>query len=381
MRIGWRRGGVALATAVLSLAGAGADAQNLDLSELAAALALPIVTGGQAPNPLVASAGDVIVADNAAITMATVTNAGQGQVLLLGHAISGDPGVPQAGGDLWGSDSFNCLLTGRETATFLFVPNAAGSILYVECSRDFGPGIRALNVGVGGQNGILWVAAADPATWSTLSSDILFGDAVVADVATGQAYSVGAIPFQAGTGANDGDQVFRFDGLEYARWPGVVATNFVVPHANGGPGAMVAELILFTLDGNLGNPTLPRVSLAGIAFDDDEMPFDFSHAFDCFDIVDFSSLSPNFALIAPGSNGGHLQLFPRQVASQGNDVHDAGFGDGNNIRRRPVHGWIVQAAPNVGTPPGPVAWARPLGQGRGSLVPFLQDDDPAFDAD
>jgi hypothetical protein len=84
-------------------------------------------------------------------------------------------------------------------------------------------------------------------------------------------------------------------------------------------------------------------------------------------------------------------------------VHDAQFGDGNNSRRRPVHGWIVQnvlagkvvvlgdtaTAPGqpTATQPddraitgGPAAWGRPLAQGRGSLVPFLQDYSPVLNA-
>ena len=64
-----------------------------------------------------------------------------------------------------------------------------------------------------------------------------------------------------------------------------------------------------------------------------------------------------------------------------NDVHDQGFGDGNGVRRRPVHGWIVQSVPvALRVAPEPVAWARPLGQGGGALMPFLLDGAPVFDA-
>ncbi len=40
--------------------GRSAPAQNLDLGELAAALAFPIVTGGQAGNPIEQSVGDIV---------------------------------------------------------------------------------------------------------------------------------------------------------------------------------------------------------------------------------------------------------------------------------------------------------------------------------
>jgi len=198
----------------------------------------------------------------------------------------------------------------------------------------------------------------------------------------GLAYSFGAIAFQGGTGANDGNKIFRFDGQEYARWPSTVATNFLVAVPNGGPPGFLAELILFTLDGKTGNPVLPRVSVSGLAFDDDENAFDFSHVFDCFDIVSLDDLSANFALLFPNSPSGHLLLVPQQVGTGSpNDVHDQGFGDGNGVRRRPVHGWIAQTIPaNLGVAPQPLAWGRPLAQGRGALVPFLADGDPVFDA-
>ena len=105
-----------LSLAVLALATAPAGAQNLDLDEMAAALALPIITGGQAPNPIKNTTGDVVIPTVAtAVTLATVTNGKSTPVLLKLDAISGDPGTPFVGGDTWQSDSFDCLLTGRET--------------------------------------------------------------------------------------------------------------------------------------------------------------------------------------------------------------------------------------------------------------------------
>ena len=420
---------MSLVLAVMAAAGitaGAAGAQNLDLDEMAAALTLPVITGGHPANTLKASQGDLIVADNAAITLNTVTNGSNWPVLLRVDVISGDPSGT-AGGDLWQSDSFDCLLTGRETTTFLHIAKnpfntatggAAGSVLFVECSTPFatgGPFADNKLLGLRAANGVMFVAAADPATGKTISEDVIFGDSIVVDVVQGQAYSFGAIPFQAGYGFNNGNKVYSFDGEEYAKFPSVVATNFIAPDALT-PTRINAELILFTLDGTTGNPQTPRVALAGLGYNDDEIPFDFQWEFDCFDIVALSDMSLNFTQPFLGSLSGHLQLVPQAVGTPGTDVHDAQFGDGNNSRRRPVHGWIVQnvtrkvgtAAPTAtsagtivvgatattaGQPTfsqpnlialsnnrGPAAWGRPLAQGRTALVPFLNDLNPVLNA-
>jgi len=388
--------------AVMAAAGitaGAASAQNLDLDEMAAALTLPVITGGQGPNTLKLSQGEVIIGPAAGITLDTVTNGRSTPVLLRVDVISGDPTGP-LGGDRWQSDSFDCLLTGRETTTFLFIPNGAGSILYVECSTPFatgGPFADNKFVGLRAANGVMFVAAADPATGETVSEDLIFGDAVVVDIALGQAYSFGAIPFQAGNGYNNGNKVYSFDGQEYAKFPSVLATNFIAPDAAPVSARINAELILFTLDGTTGNPTAPRVAVAGLGYNDDEVPFDFQWEFDCFDIVQLQDMSQNFAQNFLGSLSGHLQLVPQPVGTPGADVHDAAFGDGNNSRRRPIHGWIVQnvlanavvvlpGQPNVVQQAaipiagGPAAWGRPLAQGRSALVPFLNDLNPVLNA-
>ena len=392
--------------AVMAAAGitaGAAGAQNLDLDEMAAALTLPVITGGQAPNTLKLSNGDLIIGPAAGITLDTVTNGRSTPVLLRVDVISGDPTGP-LGGDRWQSDSFDCLLTGRETTTFLFIPNAAGSIVFVECSTPFattGPFADNKFLGLRAANGVMFVAAADPVTGKTVSEDLIFGDAIVVDLVLGQAYSFGAIPFQAGNGFNNGNKVYSFDGQEYAKFPSVLATNFIAPDVAAPASTINAELILFTLDGTTGNPTAPRVALAGLGYNDDEVPFDFQWEFDCFDIVHLTDMSQNFAQLFLGSLSGHLQLVPQAVGTPGTDVHDAQFGDGNNSRRRPVHGWIVQnvlagapivvpgqptaapappGQPNAFPVPGFVAWGRPLSQGRGALVPFLNDLDPRLDA-
>ena len=399
-----KMGAVLAAVAAAGLTAGAASAQNLDLDEMAAALALPVLTGGQPPNTIKFTNGDVILGDNAALNLLTITNGKAQPVLLRVDVISGDPAGP-GGGDTWQSDSFDCFLTGRETTTALVIANGAGSIIFMECSTPLGLVNDNKFVAARAANGIFWVAAADPANGKTISEDVLFGDAVVIDTVLGQAFSFGAIPFQAGNGFNNGNKVYSFDGEEYAKWPGVVATNFIAPRgvAAGIPPmgpplpGIKAELVLFTLDGTTGNPTAPRVSLAGLAYNDDEVAFDFQHEFDCFDVISLTDMSLNFEQSFLGSLSGHLQLVPQQVGTVGHDVHDATYGDANNSRRLPVHGWIVQNVTTnfpvvqVGQPtpqqglarpsgPGSKAWGRPLSQGRTALVPFLQDLDPRLNA-
>jgi hypothetical protein len=271
--------------------------------------------------------------------------------------------------------------------------------MYVECSRlpsdtDGRPIAQARIL----QNGVLFIAAADPTTGAVISEDVLFGDAVIVDFAGGQAYSVDPVSFQAGQGANDGDKIYRFDGQEYAQFPSILATNFIAPFVISDVGGVLAELILITLDGTGGNIPVPRARLGGLAYDDDETPFDFGWEFDCFDIAALEDIDPNFRFVpgSPlglGSLSGHLQLVPQPIAT-GNDFHDAAYGDGNNVRRRAVHGWIVQSTHNVilpgsapipGTPgvlvQGRAAWARPLGQGTTPLPPFLGDQPATLDTD
>jgi hypothetical protein len=402
---------VALATLVATGLAAGANASggsNLNLDEMAAALALPIITGAYSGNDIKGSTGDVVITSQSAVTLATITNGKLDAVRLKLDLISGDPST-RHGGDSWQSTSFECDLTGRETTTFVFMPAGGAdqgrpgdgrSQLYVECSdlargkTDGSP--RALFTNV--QNGVLFAAVADPLSGDVISEDIIFGDAVVVDFAQGQAYSFEAIAFQGVQGQNDGNKVYRFDNEEYSAFPSVLAANFIAPRDSG----LNAELILITLDGGTGNVPTPRARLGGVAYNDDEQYFDFQWEFDCFDIASLRDIDPNFEFVPGGPLGlgsmsGHLQLVPQPVATA-NDAHDAEYGDGNNVRRRGVHGWIVQnvvegaalltggepidGTPEIGTGVGGyTAWGRPLAQSTTALIPFLGDESAVLDAD
>ncbi len=401
----------ATAAAALGFSAGQAGAENLDLDEMSALLAFPIITGGFEGNPIkdvdestisiIGDAGD-------AVTLVTVTNGKSDDVLLKIDLISGDV----YDGDNWQSTSLECELTGRETVTFVVtnVNNDPGnSELYAECSNngvtDGNPLARFTNMA----NGIMVVAAADPDSGDSISENVIFGDAIVADLDDDAAYSFYAIGFQAGEDQNDGDKVYAFDGDEYAQFPSVLATNFIAPHGpgNANPNDGVdTELILFTLDGTTGGLPTPRAKLGGFGYNDDEVAFDFSWEFDCFDIVPLEEVNPNFQYnletpsLGLGSISGHLELVPQPIASAGPDAHDAAYGDGNNSRKRGVHGWIVHefrnnsgnviipenqpiiGAPEISLTGSDQAYVgRPLAQSTTSLIPFLDDDDATLDAD
>jgi hypothetical protein len=368
-------------------------AENLDLEEMAAAIAFPVITGGQKKNPIKNTNGDVIIDDNNAVTLITITNGKSDPIRLKIDVISGDT-YSYYGGDQWQSNSFDCDLTGRETTVFVIVEDSDGSKLYAECSNlltNDTEGVK-LRKFLLAQNGIFFAAVADPASSKVISEDVIFGDAIVVDVDRAQAYSFGGIPFQAGKGQNSGDKVYKFDDVEYTQFPAVLATNFLAP-----TDYVEGELILFTIDGTTGDIPVPRVKLGGYAFNDDEEYFDFQYEFDCFDVVSLEDLDPNFFFqkgIGFGSMVGHLELTPQPIGANGFSAHDAMFGDANNIRRRAAHGWIVQATdgtfvqsdePVWGTPSqsvsGDAAWGRELHQSTTALRPFLGDKDSTFNAD
>ncbi len=285
----------------------------------------------------------------------------------------------------------------------------------MECSNALGLNDnKAFYTGVA--NGIMFVAAADPVSGTPISQNVLFGDSVVVDTDDGNAYSFGAITFQAGQGMNNGDKVYRFDGQEYAKFPAVLASNFLAPTSDN---SVDAQLILFTLDGTTGAQA-PRAMVSGLIYNDDEQFTDFQYVFDCFTIVPLANtddgvpnsepgLDQNFiydpnSTLGLGSIVGHLELVAQPVASD-NDVHDDQYGDGNDTRRRPVHGWIVQEIDGDGrfvpgdptdwslstvyTGAGPISlsggdvanWGRPLSQSTTAVVPFKADQHATLDAD
>ncbi len=375
--------------ALLALAGlvggAPARAQNLDINQAGALLVLAVITGGYPGNPIQGTSGDVIVPNDRAETRAKIwSGSGEPRILLI-DVISGDP-PPQ--GDGWSSTSFQCGIEERGTVELTFLPSGDGATVSGECAAvgNVQGGFRSWFVQAA--NGIAVVAVANE-EGVVVSEDVLVGGVTIVDDIAEEAFSLAAIPFQAGTGQNDGNKVYHFDGLEYERFPSVLATNFLAPTAD-----VDAELILFTLDGTVGSP--PRVKIGGFAYDDDEQYFDWTYQFDCFDIVALEELDVNFAYTGGasglGSIAGHLEIVTQPVAN-GLDVHDAAYGDANFTRRRGVHGWIVQEADGVFLPGGQptprtgmfatggdARWGRTLAQSGTGLLPFGRDKDTTLDA-
>jgi hypothetical protein len=297
----------------LLLASVPSGAGPLELNELGAALALPVLTR------------------DGTVTIDTITNGKHTPVVLVVDVIDGERCT---------SNSFECPLTGRETTAFVFSPQGSGSRLDVECT-DLGSGApTARSSSLSADAGFLFVALADPGSRKVISEDVLFGDAVIVDVVGGGAFSFEAISFQAGQGLNDGDKVYHFDGLEYERFPALLV---------GGPS------MLFTLDMTLGQLPLPRVRLGAATIGGGS---DGGGSFECFSLSDVTGPLDGIPVLAP------------QPAATANDAHDALFGDGNDVRRRPVHGWQLIDGRGL-----------PLGQGSTALLPFLGDLDPVLDAD
>ena len=313
---------------LLTLGLAPAAAQNLDLDEVGAALALPIVTGPDTATEIV------------------VTNAGSATRLHL-VVLSGDAE------DRWQAQNFGCEVTRNETTLFVFSSDgASGSLLTYECLDDNGDSTLFEDVPFGAATGIFFVGLEDPASGQTVNTNQIFGDAAVIDFGVGSAYSVGAIPFQ-GMSITEGvaDRKYRFDNVEYSAFPSKLATNFLAPREDA-EAAVDAELILFTLDGSTDNPPPPPARVSIKFYNDDEMVHSAGHAFDCFDIVALTQIDPRFAASALGSKAGHLVLTP-QTVTYPNLAHDAAFSGAGNVlgvRRPPVHGWIVQRSELTAAP-------------------------------
>ena len=324
-----------------------------------ALVALPLLTGG---------AGRI--ADDAGTTVQTYTNTLTVPVRLLVQVVSGDPG------ELWRSDSFSCDVIARSTATFSIVPSGAGSVLTANCfDLGFFGVPETFTIAARAENGIVVAAVADPVTNLATTQNAILAEAVVSDLVMGFAVTLPAVRARAVL-ANDGNQIYHFDEVEYSRLPAGIDETVRSPAAGD-----YTELVLFTLDGTPGLLPTPRVAMSGIGlFSQQPNPFlppevtffDFSFGFDCFTVVDLLALSSGFAGF-PGLDG-VLQLTAEAVGTPGTDAHDAAFGDGNSVRRRPVLGWAIEKR-------GAVFSGRRLDSLPLHLVPFLADGPPVFDAD
>jgi hypothetical protein len=177
-----------------------------------------------------------------------------------------------------------------------------------------------------------------------VSKNSIFADWFVIDVSEGDAFSSGAISFQSKDPLQqNGDQQYKFDGREYAKFPKTLATNFLAPNNDH-----TTELLLFTLDGTTGDGDA-EVEFGYVFYNDDELKRDGEFLFDCFTVVELDDdIDPRFDEDFLGSYVGHLVMTPR-VADVGFQSHEAtGSGGNDGLRRSPFHGWIVESfGPNA----------------------------------
>jgi hypothetical protein len=352
---------LAAAALFLGMGTGSASAQNLDLDEVGALLALPIVTG-----------------TGPTVTGIVVTNAGPATTLHI-NVLSGDPG------DNWFAQDFDCNVTANETVLFVFDWDGYdGSLASYECTNFLnGQAVETFDDPFEAREGIFVVTLKDPSSGDSINSNQIFGDATVIDFGAGAAYSVGAIPFQGVLpDGGVGDNEFRFDNVEYTRWPSALATNFIAatPYIS-------LELILFTLDGTAGQIQTPNAFVNIDFYNDDEVRKSTEKEFDCFIILDLPALDGRFYASALGSYAGHMVIKPEGV-TYNNLAHDTSFDGGPGsvpgVRVVPVHGWIVQSISEGGDLAelglwnnNQAAWARTLAQSQLPLV-VSSGDTPVF---
>ena len=361
---------------VVGMMGASANAEVgvLDPSTLGSVLVLPWETDRVTQSKL---------------TIGTITNVSDEPITL--HLVILD--------ETWDATNFDCPLTPSETTYFIFSfdDNRGTSRVETECSRlglaGPNPGLTSDPVTrtLRGDRGIMFVSVEcqkgiDNCPGGTLGLrtrgiNALLGDATIIDFGQGYAYGVNAIHIQTGSGTNNEDRRYDFDGLEYAAFPSELATTFISPSDTG----IAAKLILFTLDGKVNDSQPIEFAVAGNAYDDDENPTEGSEIFDCYANVGIEEIfGLNVLREESGSVVGHLELSVSEVAGQVDfnetDVSEGGTGDGDRNRRRPVHGWLVQfiAQGADDGDGGPLfldsgAWGRTLVQGNSPLMPSGTD--------
>lgn len=253
-----------LSMALILSAGAFA---GTDLNEVGAVLVYPTIA-----NLGLTVAGAPL---NQVETFVTITNAGPNPVVAHVSYINGDANSA----DYCYECDFSLPLTGNDTETLILTTTASGlaiqaedSTLSMSCPYQFGMMVVSLENGLG----------------ATITDNVLLGEEVIVDYATGSAVSIPAIPFQGGDGGN-GDRVLSFDDQEYGKMPRIVAADFLAPNVNQ---SGIAALSLFTLGFDRQFPPATDCSVTG--FDAHENPFSASFQFGCWSLTDICDISPEF---------------------------------------------------------------------------------------
>ncbi len=330
---------------VLGFAGTARTAA-LNLNELAAGSAIPFVTTASGVS-----------------TEAVITNAGANLITLHFDLINGDPG------ETWHTNSFVCDLTSRETVQITFTNDlSGGSEVTFECDVEPGsdPAGTSTNPAIISSNaerGVLWVTIQND-VGVTVADNILFADFTIVDAMNAESYSATAAGFQ-GFIVNDGNRDYKFDGLEYSKFPAALATNYLPPASNPG------ELLVFTLDGK--SNVAPAVLVNLLWFDDDENFQNDSFNFECFDVISYSDIAPGLGTLA---TPGHLEMFPVDTFQNFSPHAEPGLS-----RKVPFLCYNIQAAPMVEVggvlvPGGKTM--RPCAQSMSAFVPDGDDSQPHF---
>ena len=307
-----KRSAITMGLAAMFAAGsAGVASASLDITEVAAGVAIPFETsrdGHRSDTKCVSKCdgGEVF-------TQAVITNAGANDITLHFDLINGDSGRRKKGGSdgFWESQSFTCDVTARETVLIEILEDGDGSKVLFECddpeqNNDGDPNGNAGNGDAGNDGevfsdasrGILWVTVQD-SLGDTLAEDVLFADFTIVDTGRATAMSSFAAGFQGGSDP-DGDNNYRFDGNDYVRFPTTQATNYLPPVEAPG------ELLVFTLDGYTG--FAPDVRVNVLWYDDDERFEDDSFAFECMDWISYDEIADGLDELA---SAGHMELFPK----------------------------------------------------------------------
>jgi len=208
-----------------------------------------------------------------------------------------------------------------------------------DCRPQGGGAKATLTRPISGERGALFVALEDPATGLTVSVDAIAGEATLFDFGAGSSWSTDAIGFRAGTGPNDGDRTYRFDGTEYELSRAGAVVDIEAATADVDP-----KLVLFVPDGTSGDGG-PLASLAIFATNADAMVHNASYDFSGFEVVRLADIDPNLADPFFGTATGQLE-YTVTVVNRTTDGHDSwpSIGNGDQLRRAPVLAWVLRDA-------------------------------------
>jgi len=273
-----------------------------------------------------------------------VSNTGGTDYAVLLQFVSGNPG------DDWIETNFRCPLLANATLRISLAAFGAGtSRLDIEC------GELMQSVVIATTRGLVWVRLENPGGFVPTSDDVLIGNAVIQESLS--TYSLEAIAFQKGSGANSGDTIYTFDGVEYTAPPNELLGSFRAVTSTRGTRALLA-----VIDGRAGLAQPAQVDM--LIYAQDSTEFSASYSFDCFADVPLEDISLRFVDGFLGSPIGSFRMVSAPRSQDGKKVA--------------IIGWLVEERLFTGI-------AAPFASGRAmvwSEEPFVQvggNPAPAYD--